>query len=174
MAEAAREGVSRARTVTVRSQRFGTYDVPEDRILDFSDGLIGFPHCRRFALLEPQRDGSPFRYMLCVDWPELGFVVCDPEAFCPGYTGEVPQPAELGADVGVLAIVTVPAEPRAMTANLVAPLVVDCATRVGRQLVLDSARFSTRHRLLPAAADGTAAADAGAEPPAAGVATGRP
>ncbi len=163
MAEAAGEGVSGVRTIEVRSQRFGTYRVPEDRILEFPDGLIGFPRCHRFALLEPQRDGSPFRYMLCIDAPDLGFVVCDPEAFCPGYVAAVPRPAELGEDVGVLAIVTVPAEPRDMTANLLAPLVVDCATRVGRQIVLEGGGFSTRHRLLPAA---PAAAVSTATPPA--------
>jgi flagellar assembly factor FliW len=45
--------------------------------------------------------------------------------------------------------VTIPKNPLEMTANLMAPLVVDCRSRVGRQLVLDTGRFSTRHPLLP-------------------------
>ncbi len=55
---------------------------------------------------------------------------------------------EFLAAVVVLAIVTIPESPREMTANLLAPLVVDCRSREGRQLILDAARFTTRHRLI--------------------------
>jgi flagellar assembly factor FliW len=53
----------------------------------------------------------------------------------------------VAGDVQVLAIVTVREEPRALTANLLAPLLVDCETRQGRQLVLEGGRYSTRHPL---------------------------
>jgi flagellar assembly factor FliW len=35
-----------------------------------------------------------------------------------------------------------------MTANLLAPLIFDCGTRTGRQIVLEGERYSTRHSLL--------------------------
>lgn len=149
MAEPARQTVETAEPIPVRSRRFGTYDVPVDRLLQFPEGLIGFPQARRFALLDATRSDAPFRRLLCVDEPELGFVVCDPEALWPGYGAALP-PYEGGREnLAVLAIITIPKNPLEMTANLMAPLVVDCRTRVGRQLVLDTGRFSTRHPLLP-------------------------
>ena len=150
MAEPARqEPVSE--TVAVVSRRFGTYEVPADRTLHFPEGLIGFPEARRFALLDSNRPNSPFRRLLCLDDPELGFVVCDPASLWPGYTAALP-PYEGGAEnLAVLAIVTIPKNPMEMTANLMAPLVVDARTRVGRQLVLDTGRLSTRHPILPPA-----------------------
>jgi flagellar assembly factor FliW len=134
--------------VSLRSRRFGSYEVPADRVVELADGLVGLPHVRRFALLEPAQDGSPFRYLVSFDEPELGFLVCDPEAFFPGYAARLPRSAGVGAESAVLTIVTVPAEARRMTANLMAPLVIDARTRAGRQVVLESGGWSTRHPLL--------------------------
>ncbi|TMB39093.1 MAG: hypothetical protein E6J55_23450 [Deltaproteobacteria bacterium] len=147
MGEAARQAV--AETVAVRSQRFGDYEVPAERILRFPEGLVGFPEARHFVLLDSSHPGSPFRYLLCLDLPELGFVVCDAAHVCAGYVADVPRPAEVPAeDLAVLALVTVPADPRQMTANLMAPLLVDCRSGRGRQVVLDTGRHPIRYPLL--------------------------
>ncbi len=149
MAEPARETVTEPETIRVESARFGVYEVPADRVLTLPDGLVGLPAARRFALLEPTSPGAPFRFMICLDQPDLGFVVCDPEAFLPGYRARLPKSA--GAtreDTAVLTLVTVPADPREMTANLMAPLVIECGSRAGRQFVCDAADLSTRHPLF--------------------------
>ena len=152
MGEAARQAI--AETVTVRSQRFGEYDVPAERILRFPEGLVGLPEARQFVLMESGRPGSPFRYLLCIDLPELGFVVCDATHVCPGYLADVPRPAEVPAeDLAVLALVTVPADASRMTANLMAPLLIDCRSGQGRQLVLDTGRHPIRFPLLAATRD---------------------
>ena len=146
MAEPAREIVDGSADPAVMGAA-----LPADRILEFPDGLIGFPGAHRFALLESSRPGSPFRCLACVDQPEIRFVVCDPTMFGPGYLAAVPLPADVPReDAAMLVIVTVPADGRDMTANLMAPLVVDCRSRRGRQLVLEGGPYSTRHPLLPA------------------------
>lgn len=148
MAEPARKAVE-SDLVRVASKRFGEYAVPPERVLTFREGLIGMPDAQRFALMEPNRPESPFRQLLCLDLPELGFVVCDPEQLWPGYGTHLP-PYEGGREnLAVLVLVTVPANPKDMTANLLAPLVVDVRTRAGRQLVLDAGRLSTRHPIFP-------------------------
>jgi len=52
-------------------------------------------------------------------------------------------------DLAALAIVTVPQNANDMTANLMAPLLLDSRTRTGRQTCMDTGRYSTRHHLLP-------------------------
>jgi flagellar assembly factor FliW len=87
-----------------------------------------------------------------LDVPELSFVVCDPTALWPGYAADVPAtPGCTREDQAALAIVTVPENAADMTANLMAPLLLDSRTRTGRQTVLDTGRYSTRHHLLPRA-----------------------
>jgi flagellar assembly factor FliW len=141
--------------VRFRSERFGHYEIPADRVLRFPDGLIGFREARRFALLESSRPESPFRCLVSLDVPELGFVVCEPMVLWPGYGADLPVPdGGTAADLAVLAIVSVPKNPQEMTANLMAPIVIDCRTRTGCQIVLDTGRYSTRHALLPATPPG--------------------
>ena len=149
MAQPARETVADVPTLTVHSRRFGEVTVPRDRVITFESGLVGLPAPQRYALLEPSRSGSPFRHLVCVDHPELGFVVCDPEEFWPGYRQHVPCPPTATGELAVLTIVTVPADPRAMTTNLLAPLLVDVDRMCGWQLVLDGSDYETQHRLLP-------------------------
>ena len=149
MAEPARQTVAESATVRVRSQRFGDLAVPLDRVITFEHGLIGLPETRRYALLEAGSDGSPFRQLVCLDRPELGFVVCDPEEFWPGYRQYVPRPAAASGELAVLTVVTVPPEAREMTTNLLAPLLVDVDRLRGWQLILDGSDYHTQHRLLP-------------------------
>ena len=113
-----------------------------DRILTFPHGLIGFPDARRFALLASDRPASPFRSLACLDVPGLRFVVCEPASVGTTYGPEL-----RAEDAAVLVIVTVPGDGRPMTANLMAPLVVDGRTGRGRQVVLDGGCYSTRHPL---------------------------
>jgi flagellar assembly factor FliW len=118
-------------------------------VLVFPEGLVGFRDARRFVLLDSPRPDSPFRCLVSLDFPEIGFVVCDPTRLWPGYVADLPAADGTHPDDrAVLAIVTVPQDPRGMTVNLLAPLVFDCATRAGQQIVLDGERYSTRHPLL--------------------------
>lgn len=158
MAKPARQIVTSSPAVTVRSERFGELVVPEERIITFQAGLIGFPVARRFVLLEPSRTGSPFRRLVCLDDPELGFVLCDPEEFWPGYRQQVPRPGAVAGELAVLVIVTVPSDAVEMTANLLAPLVVDVELLSGWQVILDGADYQTQHRVFPSAAPAAAAA----------------
>ena len=49
----------------------------------------------------------------------------------------------------VFAIVTVPEKMEEMTANLLAPIVVNPARRLALQVVLEKVPYTTRHRLFP-------------------------
>jgi flagellar assembly factor FliW len=143
----------RAATIHVASRRFGSFDVPADRVLTFPQGLIGFPDASRFVILD-HRPGSPFKWMLSLDDPELGFAVANPCELVAGYEPPVELAARLlgvaPEDVALFVLVTIPSDPTAMTVNLMAPVVVDLKTRRARQLVLDGSRLETRHRVLVA------------------------
>jgi flagellar assembly factor FliW len=137
-------------TIQVRSSRFGELEVPADRVLHFPQGLIGFPRARRFVILD-HRPGSPFKWMLCLDQPDVAFAVVEPGRMVADYRAPLELAARtLGADpadVALFVIVTIPADPTAMTVNLMAPVVVDVRTRVSRQLVLEDGRSDPSYRV---------------------------
>jgi len=144
--------------IEVDSQRFGKFVVPVDRVFTLDPGLVGFPHARRFVLLD-SRPGSPFKWMLCVDEPELGFAVVDPVDFLPTYAAPLERATGAlsckPADVALFVLVTIPEHPTEIFLNLLAPIVVDLRSRSGRQLVLEDPQLDPAHRIAliaPAAA----------------------
>jgi flagellar assembly factor FliW len=140
----------------VFSERFGEFAVPSDQVLTLQEGLIGFPEYHRFVVME-HPSPSMLRWLLCIDEPNLAFAVADPADFFPSY--QLGRHEEIEAleietaeDLAVFSIVSIPADPAAMSANLMAPVVVNVRTRTGRQVILENGLYSTRHRLLQPAA----------------------
>lgn len=123
--------------------------------MTFPEGIIGFEHRKRFALVE-KSDGSPFRWLVSLEDSNLAFVVVIPTEFMNDYRLELPPAVveKLGMkdqgepDVVVLAIVTVPRNPAEMTANLRGPVVINVERRLGYQVIVDRDTYSSRHEIL--------------------------
>lgn len=136
-----------------QSTRFGRLEIPEEKTLAFPDGLLGFEECKRFALLEHAPE-TPFKWLQCLDDPDVAFVVLSPLEFVPGYAVELGRDdvVKLGLkdarEAAVYVLVVIPDDPSAMTANLQGPLVLNVERRVGRQVVLADGRYRTRHPIL--------------------------
>ncbi len=151
--------------VRVETTRFGPVEVDPSYVITFAGGIIGFENCRRFAVLQHD-DRSPFRWLQSIDDGAVAFPVMDPQIFLPDYNPPIParDAKELHLSDGqrplVLAIITVPrANPRALTANLLGPVVINAETRAGKQVILDdNCRYTTRYDLLPALSSALAAA----------------
>lgn len=135
----------------VRTTRFGTIDIAEDRVITFPRGLLGFSEHKRYCLLEPQED-SAFFWLQSLEDANLAFVVTDPSFFVPEYSVPIrsEQLTELGLsrleDAQVFVIVN--KVDQTLTANLQGPLVINTLTRSGEQFVLAEKRWNTRHPLV--------------------------
>lgn len=135
----------------VKTTRFGTITIPENRVITFPKGLLGFGSQRNFCLLEPGND-SAFFWLQAVDEPSLAFVVTDPSLFFSDYSVPIKpeQMTELKLarleDAQVFVIVNKIDEN--LTANLQGPLVINTITREGEQVVLADRRWTTRHTLV--------------------------
>ncbi len=145
--------------VEVATERFGAMRVPASAVLRMVSPVFGFPRSRRYCVLPVPEDEepSPFRWLQSLDQPELAFVVINPFEFFPEYDIELPTPdqreleIETAEECAILAIVTIPQDnPQGLTANLVAPLVVNSRTGAARQIVLYESGYLTRHPLLGA------------------------
>ncbi len=135
----------------VRTTRFGTLSIADDRIITFPKGLLGFSQFTKFCLLEPNDDAC-FYWLQSVEDPGLAFVVTDPSLFVPEYSVPI-RPEQMNElsisrleDAQVFVIVN--KVEGALTGNLQGPLVVNTLTRQGEQMVLAEKRWTTRHTLL--------------------------
>ena len=135
----------------VRTTRFGTVQIAEDRLISFPKGLLGFGNCTRFCLLQPA-DDSAFFWLQSLDEPGLAFIVTDPAMFVPEYS--VPIRPEQMADLGLntlddaQVLVICNKVDQAITGNLQGPLVVNTLSKTGEQFVLAEKRWTTRHPIL--------------------------
>lgn len=137
----------------VNTQRFGQLEIDEGRILAFDEGLPGFEGLRQFVLIQDD-EGSPFMWLQAADEPRLAFVVAVPSDFFPGYRLELAEEdrryLELrkAEDAAVFTIVVVPDDPREMTTNLKAPVVVNPETKRARQVIVNTKGYGLKHKLL--------------------------
>lgn len=145
----------------VRTTRFGTVTIADDRVITFPKGILGFPKHTRYCLLEPAED-SCFFWLQCVEEPSLAFVVTDPALFVQEFSVPIrpDQMEELGLaaldDAQVFVIVNKIED--TLTGNLQGPLVINTLQRTGEQFVLAEKRWNTRHPLVKVAGQSQARA----------------
>ena len=137
---------------------------PNTLQIELPSGLIGLSHLRRFDVT-PAKDAWPFVTLHALGEDDLNFLAMEPQSIVANYHLELNDyDAEVlgltdAQDALIYNIVTVhPTAQNYVTANLVAPLVVNRRTLVGKQVILSNSElFSAMHplideRSLPAAA----------------------
>ena len=142
----------------VYTSRFGEIEVDEKKIVHFKDGIPAFEDEHEFVIL-PYEEESPYYFMQSLASPDLAFLLTIPFLFFNDYTFELDDTvvADLGIEdsenVFYYTMVTIPnGSIRYMTANLVAPIVLNGANMQAKQVVLEKSNYTTKHRLFPEAA----------------------
>lgn len=133
----------------LRSELFGALDISDDDLIQFKEGLLGFPECRTWALLRGSKEGSA--WLQSADHSALVFLLVDPFIFFEGYAADLSE-GELrrlhatdSSNIAVFAIVTLPIDGNSFcTANLQGPVVLNLKERRGIQVVLGDGPWSVR------------------------------
>ncbi|MCX7678604.1 MAG: flagellar assembly protein FliW [Spirochaetes bacterium] len=140
--------------IKLHTRPFGEIEIEEKQIIDFPEGILGFDFVKRFAILDDAYPGSPFRWMQAVDEPTLAFVIILVSDFIADYELDISQGdyeavgAKSSDELLVFAIVTIPADFKKMTANLMGPIIINPKTRIGKQAISISDKYGVRHLIL--------------------------
>lgn len=133
----------------VHSDLLGPITVDADELLEFPQGLYGFPECRSFVLVPSERDGM--YWLQSADYTPLAFLLVDPFLFFEEYVVDLPstEMAELAADpdsnVAILAIVSLPgSRAEKPTANLQGPVAINLTGGRGKQIAISDSDFGVR------------------------------
>ena len=142
----------------IYTSRFGEIEVDETKIVHFKDGIPAFEEEHEFVIL-PYEDESPYYFMQSLKSPDLAFLLTIPFLFFNDYSFEIDDETikELDIknqeDVFYYSMITIPnGSVRYMTANLVAPIVINGENMKAKQLVLGNSNYTTKHRLFPESA----------------------
>lgn len=116
------------------------YAYDEQAIINFSEGLIGFPEMRRAALI-PLEKFAPFCWLASLDDEKSRFIVVNPrEIYNDFETSE-------NADLNALAIVKISSDWEKTTVNLRAPIFFDQETKRAAQVVLSESNYQLAESL---------------------------
>ena len=139
----------------INTDRFGEIEIDEKRIIHFKDGIPAFEEEHEFVIL-PYDEESPYYFMQSLNKPDLAFLLTIPEIFFPDYSAEIDDETveELkikdAEKILVYALITIPnGSVRYMTANLLAPLVINLENMQAKQIVMEKSNYTTKHRLFP-------------------------
>lgn len=127
----------------VQTGRFGPVEqveVPAAQLYEFFPGLGGFEEHHTYAVITDE--DSPVEWLQSTADPNVVFALLEPFVFQPDYAFEMADAdaAALGLqrpeDAIVRSILTLRESATEITANLLAPIVLNPRTRLGRQIVL--------------------------------------
>ncbi|MCI0481744.1 MAG: flagellar assembly protein FliW [Candidatus Dadabacteria bacterium] len=138
----------------IDSTRFGEIEYDDNRVISMPQGIIGFGNKQKYILLQPD-DDALFFWLQSLDDPSLAFVITNPRHFIPDYKASLTT-AERNflelkdeKEIGVWVIVTVPeGDPRGITANMLAPVILHYPTSRAWQVVLEDVDYGIRHPLV--------------------------
>jgi flagellar assembly factor FliW len=129
--------------------RFGHCTYAESEVIAFPWGLPGFPQLRQFLVLSvPGQDG--FIWLQSLDDVKVAMPLCDPWSLFDDYEAHLPQYAKQSMGIGapddfcIMCVCVVGKGAAEMTINLLAPVVINLKTRVGRQITLENQAYSVR------------------------------
>lgn len=135
----------------VNTSRFGVVDMAEADIVEFADGLLGFENLKKFFIVDPA-DETLILWLQSAEAADVAFPILEPKLFKADYKVRLSanELRSLRIDAGhkkdilVYCILTIPAEVSAMTSNLKAPIVINAASRMARQVVLQENEYSVK------------------------------
>lgn len=135
--------------------RFGPIEVEDEKVIHFPEGIPAFEQEHEFVII-PYDEESPYVFLQSLQTPDLAFLMTMPFIFFPDYEFELDDEnqqklgLERQEDMLLYVLLTIPqGRVQDMTANLMAPLVINAANQQARQLVLEHSPYQTKHRLFP-------------------------
>jgi len=138
--------------VKIKTTRFGDLEVNPNDIVTFNEGLLGFENLKKYFVVDPG-DSTLILWLQSTEDDKVAFPIIEPKIFKPDYIAKL-LPADLnGLDLESLqaaklySILTIPANVTEMSANLKAPVVINSAKKVGKQIVLQDSKLSVKHEM---------------------------
>lgn len=139
----------------IKTKYFGEMEINKEDVIRFPEGLPGFQEEKEFIIINSLDKDDPFQWMQSVKNSRLSFIVINPFLLVPDYDFKLPDSTveklkiQDEKDVAVYSIVVVPEDIKKMTINLAGPIVINAKERLGKQIVLDDDRYSTKYYIFP-------------------------
>lgn len=138
----------------LHASSFGEIEIDEENVLTFPEGIPGFEQYKKFIVINNPDEENPFDWLQSVDNEDLAFVIINPFFAFPDYDITIPESAieklkiKDETDVFVYTIVVVPENLEDMTTNLSGPIIINGREKLGKQVILEDNRYTTKHYIF--------------------------
>ena len=141
----------------VETERFGPFELKDDKIIDFPLGLPGFEDLHKFIILEIS-ETKPIYWLQSTENKYIALPVIIPFEMIEDYFIEI-RDSELQElhvenqnDLLIMNVVVIPGELQKMTVNLAAPIIINAKVGIGKQIIIDAMelpiRFPVYHAIM--------------------------
>ncbi|MCG2711765.1 MAG: flagellar assembly protein FliW, partial [Candidatus Omnitrophica bacterium] len=119
----------------------------------FSEGIIGFEDHKEYRIVN-EKSKNPFFWLQSQKDSEINFIIIDPLEFKPDYNPVLSELDKLALQISNIdeclcyVIICVPQDSDQISANLLAPLMVNKQKNICRQVVLQEQNYSIQHLVL--------------------------
>ena len=139
----------------VNTTRFGEIEVPDEKVITFPEGLIGFSSLKKFVVIR-HKNSSTLYWLQSIEVPEFAFLMTFPFVLLADYDPKLNSEymQKLGFDdtniknAEVYCITVVPKNPKEMKVNLLSPIVINPDKNLGMQVILDNPDYTVDFEII--------------------------
>lgn len=130
----------------IHTTRFGEIKIDKEDVFHFSEGLLGFTELRKFVLLDDSSE-DVFAWLQSCENAGISFPILEPELFIENYSVSLAKSDMSDLQISdlnechVFSIITIPSNPKEMTANLKAPIIINVKLKQAKQCVLQDNKY---------------------------------
>lgn len=141
--------------IKINTSRFGQIEVDMDKVILFREGIPGLNHLKKYILIH-EDEKVPLHWLQSVEDGNVALVLADPFTFKPDYAPFIHEDilseleAETEKNLVVMTILVIPGDIQKMTANLMAPIIINPQKRLAKQVILDQGDYPLRFPVFEA------------------------
>lgn len=134
----------------VDTDRFGSFDIKDGKVIEFPWGLPGFEDLKKFIILEVS-DTKPIYWLQSTENKFIALPVIVSFELLSDYSIYIKENeleglyVESKNDLLILNVVVVPEDIKDMTINLAAPIVINVKHGIGKQIIIDAKELPIRY-----------------------------
>lgn len=127
--------------------KIGTFDISEENVISFKNGIPGFENLRKFAIIS-LAEAEPIKWLTSLEDKNVALPIVDPWLIFSDYSVNLNQSVldELEnpkrENVLVFCVISLKTQ---VTVNLIAPIVVNLEKGIGLQVILEGTNYTTKH-----------------------------
>lgn len=139
----------------IDTDKFGTFDTKDSKIIDFPLGIPGFEHLHKFIILEIG-DTKPIYWLQSTEDKHISLPTIISFEIIDDYNIDIRDNdlddlyVQSKNDLLIMNVVVIPTDIKAMTVNLAAPIIINAKRGIGKQIIIDAMELPIRFPIYEA------------------------